>query len=139
MLFEGYYDDKAFSLVLSPKTKSSGHRFSRMMAAVLALILGLSLMACSNPSATAPSSSEADTTDTSAQVSDTETDPVFPDYVDTIVKVCKEYGIPCLNLHEDFGFNWEQHTIDGCHPNEEGHRLIADAIEAKLNAMLGKS
>jgi len=315
---------KRFSLVLSPKTKSSGHRFSRMMAAVLALILGLSLMACSNPSTTAPSSSEADTTDTSAQVSDTETeavsdtdsdttvdteavsdteteaetDPVFPDYevktmyflgdsitygsglknakqrfssvlaerfgateknygnpgslvaqagnnadnnyalvnqihrldaadvaiffggtndyfwstkpitggedksyfeyamktvcqhildtregkitifvtpyphngtgnyeggsewnassthdtsdknyfgltledyVDTIVKVCKEYGIPCLNLHEDFGFNWEQHTIDGCHPNEEGHRLIADAIEAKLNAMLGKS
>ena len=61
------------------------------------------------------------------------------DYADTIERICGEYGIPCLNLYRDFPFDWEQHTVDGCHPNEEGHRLIADAIEAELNAMLGRT
>lgn len=54
------------------------------------------------------------------------------DYVDVIARVCEKNNIPCLNLFDDFGFIWQEHTIDGCHPNEAGHALIAKAITNKL-------
>jgi lysophospholipase L1-like esterase len=57
------------------------------------------------------------------------------EYVDTIVKICNENGIPCLNLFDDFGFCWQKHTSDGCHPNEEGHILLAKVITEKLKAL----
>ena len=57
---------------------------------------------------------------------------VLQDYVRAIVAACERNGMPCLNLHEDFPFDWRVHTMDGCHPNEEGHRLLADAIVHKL-------
>ena len=57
------------------------------------------------------------------------------DYADAIAAVCSEHGIPCLRLFDNFGFDWREHTIDGCHPNEEGHRLIARAVVEKLRAL----
>jgi lysophospholipase L1-like esterase len=55
------------------------------------------------------------------------------DYVNVIEALCEENGIYCLNLHKDFDFDWQKHTVDGCHPNAEGHKLIADAIVDKLD------
>ena len=52
-----------------------------------------------------------------------------------IRRVCEENDIPCLNLFHDFGFSWQEHTSDGCHPNEAGHILIAKAITEKLRAL----
>ena len=57
------------------------------------------------------------------------------EYVDVIVAICNENGIPCLNLFDNFGFDWRKHTSDGCHPNEAGHLLIAQAITEKLKAL----
>lgn len=57
------------------------------------------------------------------------------DYVSVIESVCKKYDLPCLNLHNDFYFEWEKHTTDGCHPNEEGHMLIAEAVYKKLKEL----
>ena len=61
------------------------------------------------------------------------------DYVGTIKEICRKYQIPCLDLHSDFDFDWKVHTIDGCHPNEEGHRLLMRAMESKLNMLLKES
>lgn len=58
------------------------------------------------------------------------------DYVSTIEKVATKHGIPCLNLHKDFEFDWREHTTDGCHPNEKGHELLAAAIFEKLNSLV---
>jgi lysophospholipase L1-like esterase len=58
------------------------------------------------------------------------------DYVDVIDAICEENGVPCLNLFEDFGFCWQEHTSDGCHPNEAGHRLLAQVIAEKLKAFM---
>ena len=58
------------------------------------------------------------------------------EYADVTVKICKENDIPCLNLYEDFGFCWQKHTSDGCHPNEEGHIVLAKAIAEKLKALM---
>ena len=58
------------------------------------------------------------------------------DYADAIVSICRENCVPCLNLFEDFGFRWQEHTIDGCHPNEAGHAMIAKAVLNELKKML---
>ena len=57
---------------------------------------------------------------------------ILKEYANVIEKISDENGIPCLNLFKDFGFDWREHTIDGCHPNEEGHILIGKAITEKL-------
>lgn len=61
---------------------------------------------------------------------------VLSDYVETLKTLCARYGMPCLDLHADFGFDWRVHTMDGCHPNEEGHRVLADRIAAELKKLL---
>lgn len=57
------------------------------------------------------------------------------DYVDVIVEICEKNDIPCLNLFDNFDFSWQEHTSDGCHPNEAGHILIAKAITEKLKTL----
>ena len=61
------------------------------------------------------------------------------DYAAVMEEIAVRYGIPVLNLHRDFAFDHRQHTLDGCHPNEEGHRLLAEAIGNKLEALLQKN
>jgi lysophospholipase L1-like esterase len=58
------------------------------------------------------------------------------EYVHVIESICNENDIPCLNLFDDFGFDWREHTSDGCHPNEAGHNLIAKAITEKLKNLM---
>ena len=50
------------------------------------------------------------------------------DYVNVLEEIATSYGIPVLNLHKVEGFCWEEYTIDGCHPNEDGHIWLADII-----------
>ena len=57
------------------------------------------------------------------------------EYVDVIDQICKANDLPCLNLFDDFGFCWQKHTSDGCHPNGDGHLLIARAITEKLKTL----
>ena len=61
--------------------------------------------------------------------------PENNEQVSAIIKYCKENDIPCLNLFDNFGFCWQEHTSDGCHPNEAGHILIAKAITEKLKEL----
>jgi len=53
---------------------------------------------------------------------------VLQDYVNSILQIGAEFNIPTLNLHDAFGWDWREHTLDGCHPNEEGHRILAERI-----------
>lgn len=58
------------------------------------------------------------------------------EYASVMEETCLRYGIPCLNLHKNFNFDHQYHTLDGCHPNREGHRLLAEAIENKLKTLM---
>lgn len=60
---------------------------------------------------------------------------VISDYVDAINKVCAEYGISVLDLHRKEGFDWRTMTSDGCHPNPEGHKWLADRVTAALKEL----
>ncbi len=55
---------------------------------------------------------------------------VLGDYSDAVAHVAEKYGFPVLNLHEKSNFFWKKHTIDGCHPNPEGHLVLAREIAA---------
>ena len=57
-------------------------------------------------------------------------------YASVMEEICLKYSIPCLNLHKNFNFDYRRHTLDGCHPNREGHRLLAEAIENKLKTLM---
>lgn len=59
------------------------------------------------------------------------------DYASIIEEICTAYDIPCLNLHRNFDFDHRRHTLDGCHPNEEGHRLLAEVIGNQLHRLIG--
>ena len=58
------------------------------------------------------------------------------EYADVTRSLCAEHGLPTLDLFADFGFRWQEHTLDGCHPNAQGHALIANAVTAKLKTLL---
>ena len=62
----------------------------------------------------------------------------LPEYSATIVKLCEKHGVDYLDLHENFPFDWRAHTVDGCHPNPVGHKLLADAIAKKLRELIEK-
>ena len=56
------------------------------------------------------------------------------DYVDAIIKVCRMYSIPVLDNYSNIGIypknsiQKSTYTADGLHPNEEGHKKIANEI-----------
>ncbi len=54
------------------------------------------------------------------------------DYVDKTIEIANKFGLPVLDLHTNSDFDWKKHTVDGCHPNNEGHIWLADKIEKKL-------
>ena len=58
------------------------------------------------------------------------------DYVDVLEEIAVKYGIPVLNLHNISGFYWRVHTSDGCHPNTEGHKWLAEQIEKAIRKLL---
>ena len=56
------------------------------------------------------------------------------DYVDAIIKVCRMYSIPVLDNYSNIGIypknsiQKSTYTADGLHPNEEGHKKMANEI-----------
>lgn len=51
------------------------------------------------------------------------------DYVEAVREIGRRYALPVLNLYEESGINMvtvPHFTSDGLHPNEAGHRRIAD-------------
>ena len=61
---------------------------------------------------------------------------VLLDYVKVMTDIAEKFGIPCLDLHKELEFDWRVHTMDGCHPNEEGHVVLADAVTKALKKLL---
>ena len=65
-------------------------------------------------------------------------------YSEAIVEICKNKGIPCLDLYHCSGLRpWDSTfktlayaNSDGVHPNNLGHELIAAKIEAFLDTLL---
>ena len=50
------------------------------------------------------------------------------DYASAIAGAAETYGLNTLNLFEARpGFDWRAQTLDGCHPNEDGHRWLAES------------
>ena len=54
------------------------------------------------------------------------------DYVNVSEEIAGKYEIPVLNLHKVEGFDWKKHTLDGCHPNKEGHMWLAEKIKQEI-------
>lgn len=54
------------------------------------------------------------------------------DYVSVLDSEAKALGLRVLNLHNIPDFDWKIHTSDGCHPNPEGHRWLAEKIAREL-------
>lgn len=67
-------------------------------------------------------------------------------YSEAIVQICKNWGIPCLDLYHcsnlrpwDAAFRAAAYSKDdggGTHPDETGHKLIAPRFEAFLDELL---
>lgn len=65
-------------------------------------------------------------------------------YADAIAQICKNRGIPCLDLYHCSGLRpWDAtfkslaySNADGVHPNNIGHALIAPKIQAFMDALL---
>ena len=62
---------------------------------------------------------------------------VLRDYVAVLEEACAKYEIPFLNLHRDFPFDHEKHTMDGCHPNDLGMYRMASVIGPVVAKALG--
>ena len=60
------------------------------------------------------------------------------EYVESMRLIIKEYGIDILDLYEN-GISkplvntGDEYTVDGVHPNDKGHRLIAERICEYIN------
>lgn len=55
------------------------------------------------------------------------------DYVEAIKEVCNYYSIPVLDMYSNAQLNplssaWSSYFVDGLHPNDYGHKLVADII-----------
>ena len=55
------------------------------------------------------------------------------DYCDVLKEEAEKRGMLLLDLFSIYGrhsagFDWQKLTFDGCHPNIEGHRVIADHV-----------
>ena len=53
--------------------------------------------------------------------------------------VCAKYDIPVIDLYHNFSINadnYDSYTSDGLHPNEEGHSLIAKAVEKYIKSLM---
>lgn len=61
------------------------------------------------------------------------------DVVDSIVDTCRFFGVPCLDLYHEGGFNRLNITTfsdDGLHPNQDGHARLAELISNKILSII---
>jgi len=52
-------------------------------------------------------------------------------YAEVLRETAEARGLETLTLHEEC-FDWRALTSDGCHPNEDGHRWLAERILGRL-------
>ncbi len=63
------------------------------------------------------------------------------EFVDAIRCSCRRCGIPVIDLWSEVSFDpnneedMKKYCHDGLHPNDEGHRIIADCIKKKLKEL----
>ena len=63
------------------------------------------------------------------------------DYIRAIREVCEYYSLPVLDLYANSGISGnvpaycEKFIPDGLHPNDAGHRVIADKLRRFLEAL----
>ena len=66
---------------------------------------------------------------------------ILKDYVDVIKNVAEYYSIPVLDLFAGFGVcpdiaaHKEKYCPDGLHPNDAGHKRLAEKLKAFLETM----
>jgi len=66
---------------------------------------------------------------------------VLSEYVDIIRQTAEFYSLPVLDLWRISGIQpavpaiKEKYMPDGCHPNDEGHRILAERIIGFLKAL----
>ncbi len=66
------------------------------------------------------------------------TGKTLAEYADAIVKAGERYGVEVLDLYNTLGVDPDneddraRYTIDGLHPNDAGHELIAEALYRRL-------
>ena len=60
-------------------------------------------------------------------------------YNRAVKKICKERGVPFVDLFEKFAKNYKALLDDGLHPNSEGHGQIAKVVEGSLKKFLAKN
>lgn len=61
------------------------------------------------------------------------------DYVKAMQDVCAANDIPVIDLYHNFkinGDNYDEYTSDGLHPNEDGHKVIAQALESYIKSLM---
>ncbi len=61
------------------------------------------------------------------------------DYVDAIKTVCAKYSIDVLDIFNNFVIdvnNYDDYTVDGLHPNEDGHKEIAKILEQYIQSLM---
>ena len=63
------------------------------------------------------------------------TESTLAAYVDVLREACRFHNILVLDLYDGFGVDiahsdedFDTYTIDGCHPNENGHKRIAELL-----------
>ena len=62
-------------------------------------------------------------------------------YVDVIREIAEYYSLPVLDLYSTYGIQpkvavlREKYVPDGLHPNDEGHKILAEKIAAFLKAI----
>ncbi|MHB8897156.1 MAG: exo-alpha-sialidase [Thermoguttaceae bacterium] len=71
---------------------------------------------------------------------------VLPPYVEAVGQVAREEQVPLVDLHRIFieyqraeGCQLADLLLDGMHPNDRGHRLLADALLPVITAALAPS
>lgn len=63
------------------------------------------------------------------------------EYVDAIIKVCRKYSVPVLDLYREsnmYAFDANFRTAympDGLHPNNAGHAFVADKIQNFIESL----
>lgn len=68
--------------------------------------------------------------------------PLLHEYVAIIKEVAAKYSLPVLDLYADLGIcptvsaQKEKYTVDGLHPNDLGHKIIANMVLAFIKKNL---
>ena len=69
----------------------------------------------------------------------------YDDYVDAVIKCAKWFSFPIIDMYGTGSFymddsvQYNTYSYDGLHPNELGHKIIADVIYEALDKISRKA